>query len=96
LATSEASARVGRGFLDHRFEHLGSVMTGLPIFTGAADDVLLQRGNLSGAPQHQITTGNHHGRQRFRGCLPMFDGLRLFELRMSQTSPPRARARSRV
>ena len=60
MATSEASARVGRGLLDHALEHLGGGDHHLARAVGHLDDALLQRGHLLGGELHAQVAARHH------------------------------------
>ena len=81
LATSVASARVGRGFSIIDSSICVAVMTGLPPRGGAADDVLLDDGNFFGGHfDAEIAAGDHDAVGDFEDVVEVIDGLRLFEL----------------
>ena len=81
LATSETSARVGRGILDHRLQHLRRRDHRLEILRCAADDVLLNRRHLLRRNfDAQIAARHHDSVGSLQNAVEMLDGLRLFEL----------------
>ena len=82
LATSLASARVGRGRGDHRLEHLGGDDDGLGVAAGLVDDQLLEdRDVLERALDAQVAARDHDRRRRRRTISSMFvDRLRLLDL----------------
>ena len=81
LATSLASARVGRGFSIIDSSICVAVMTGLRQAGGAANDVLLNDRNFFGRHfDAEIAARDHDAVGGFENFFQMIDGLRLFEL----------------
>ena len=73
FATSEASARVGRGAWTIDSSIWVAVMTGLPWMFGLADQPLLgERHLLEGQLDTQVAPGHHDGVGRVAGCPRMF------------------------
>ena len=71
----------GPGILDHGFEHLRGRDNGLGIFGGAADDVLLNGGDLFRRHFHaQVAAGHHDAVGDLQDGFEMLDRLRLFQL----------------
>jgi hypothetical protein len=71
----------GPRILDHRFQHLRGRDHGLGVLGGAADDVLLNGGNLLRRHFHaQIAARHHDAVGHLQNGVEMLDGLRLFQL----------------
>ncbi len=71
----------GARVLDHGLEHLGGGDDGLAVLGGAADDVLLDGGDLFGRDlDAEIAAGDHDGVGDFEDAVEVLDGLGLFEL----------------
>ncbi len=81
LATSEASARVGRGFCVMDSSICVAVITGTPRVARARDNLLLHHGHDFRAHLHaEIAARDHHAIGNFENRVQIRDGLRLFEL----------------
>ncbi len=71
----------GARVLDHGLEHLGGGDDGFAVLGGAADDVLLDGGDLFGRDfDAEISAGDHDGVGYFEDGVEVLDGLGLFEL----------------
>ena len=81
LATSEASARVGRGVVDHRLQHLGGHDDRLGVAAGLVDDLLLQeRHVLERALHAEVAAGDHEAVEGLDDLVEVVDRLRLLDL----------------
>ena len=81
LATSEASARVGRGFCGHGIEHLRGGDHGDERVAGARNDLLLHHGNLLRIHLHaEVAARDHHAIGNAQNFIEIFDGFGLLEL----------------
>jgi hypothetical protein len=60
LATSLASARVGRGIVNHAFQHLGGGNHGNAAVVALANDHFLQHGHLLGPHFYPQVAPRHH------------------------------------
>ena len=81
FATSEASARVGREWRDHRLEHLGRDDHRLGVVAADLDGPLLHHRHL--LERHldaEVAAGHHHAVEGEHDLLEPLDGLRLLDL----------------
>ena len=100
FATSEASARVGRGFCVMDSSICVAVITGRRA-SRALDDLLLHDRHAFGTHLHaEIAARDHHAVGHFENRVQIFDGLRLFEFgddrRVASGAPYRAFGRSDI
>ena len=80
LATSEASARVGRGLSIIDSSICVAVMTGLRYSAARQVDVFLQRGDFFGRDfNSKISASDHDGVGHLEDRIKMFDSLWFFE-----------------
>ena len=81
LATSDASARVGPGVLDHRLQHLGGDDDGFGVLPCHLDGALLhQRHFFQGQLDAEVAARDHDRIERQHDGLEVVDGLGLLQL----------------